>query len=486
MRIPRRGRVLAAALVALALLLLTLPAAPLAAQTPCDSHAGRPADIHSREQLKQFVHCAAAHVEAVGWEQAIQDFSGSDWHDGPLALFAATINGEHLFAFDIDVAPGTELWDLRDSDGVPVVQEQARIARDFGGGYLYYRFVNPAGDRIEPKESYVLRLDYQGEPAFIGAGLHPHDTHATCAPETTRASLVYNERDVERFVACAEHHLLQGGLRAVHDFNRDPRWTSGPTYLFLLDMETLRRVAHGGNPALVGADAEAVVDPNGVHVALETRRVLDTHDDGYVYYHRLNPANGVVEAKTSYVRRILLNGRVYILGAGLYVPAAECRDLPQARDVDTRDELQQFVRCAKDLVDERGELQQFVRCAKDLVDERGELAWDLFLNHPQWIGGATYLFVLDELCRQLVHPLDDERRQGDEPRCDFRAAGGNLANRDILNMARSGAGEGWVRYRWLNPASGEIEAKHSFVIRATLDGQRVAIAAGLYESQMRS
>ena len=467
MRIPRRGRVLAAALVALALLLLTLPAAPLAAQTPCDSHAGRPADIHSREQLKQFVHCAAEHIEAVGWEQAIQDFSGSDWHDGPLALFAATINGEHLFAFDIDIAPGTELWDLRDSDGVPVVQEQARIARDFGGGYLYYRFVNPASDRIEPKASYVLRLDYQGEPAFIGAGLHPQDTHATCAPETTRASLVYNERDVERFVACAEHHLQQGGLRAAHDFNRDPRWTSGPTYLFLLDMETLRRVAHGGNPALVGADAGTVVDPNGVHVAREMRRVLDAHDDGYVHYHRLNPANGVVEAKTSYVRRVLLQGRVYLLGAGLYVPSAECRDLPLAREVDTGDEL-----------------QQFVRCAKDLIDERGALAWDLFLNHPQWIGGATYVFVLDENCDYLAAPFFLAGESNGQ--CDFVDAEGTPVDQEIRARVTSQEGEGWVSYVLRNPLNGEVEGKESYVVGVTLDGQLISVAAGLYESQMQS
>ena len=469
MQIPPRGRVLAAALVALALLLLTLPAAPLAAQTPCDSHAGRPADIHSREQLKQFVHCAAARVEAVGWEQAAQDFSGSDWLDGSIYLFAGTLQGEVIFVSGLDIPAGADMWQRADSEGVYSAREIARISSDFGEGYVFYRFENPLSGQEDPKVAYVIRMEHRGRPAFIGASYHPTDTQGTCPPEVVRASLVYTERDVEAFVACAEHHLLQGGLRAVHDFNRDPRWTSGPTYLFLLDMETLRRVAHGGNPALVGADAEAVVDPNGVHVALEMRRVLDAHDDGYVHYHRLNPANGVVEAKTSYVRRVLLQGRVYLLGAGLYVPAAECRDLPQARDVDTRDEL-----------------QQFVRCAKDLIDERGALAWDLFLNHPQWIGGATYLFVLDDLCRQLVYPLDFQRAVDDTPRCDLRDAAGNPSNQDILDAARSEAGEGWVQYQWLNPASDEVETKRSFVVGGMLDGQHVSIGAGLYESQMQS
>ena len=450
-------------------LLLTLLAAPAAAQTPCDSHAGRLADLHSREQLKAFVHCAAAHVEAVGWQQALQDFAGSDWHDEPLALFAATINGEHLFAHGVDIPPGSDLRDWRDSDGVPIVQQQARVARDFGGGYVYYRIENIASGQEEPKESYVLQLDYQGEPAFIGAGLHAQDTHASCSPEVVRASLVYSERDVERFVACAEHHLQRKGLQALHDFNTDPRWISGPTYLILLDMESLVAVQIAGQPQLTGVDGHEMRDADGVRFGREKQRILASHDDGYVWYRFVNPATGQEEPKSTYVRRVLVDGHAYILGAGLYVAAPECHHLPLARDVDTRDEL-----------------QQYVRCAARLVAERGELAWDLFLNHPQWIGGSAYIFVLDDQCRQLVYPLDYERQQNDEPRCDITDAGGTLLNQDILDTARSEAGEGWVRYLWLNPASDAVEAKHSFVVGETLDGEHVTIGAGLYESQMES
>ncbi|MCY4526218.1 MAG: cache domain-containing protein [Anaerolineaceae bacterium] len=465
MRHHLAGQGLPIVAISLVLLLFTTP---LAAQTPCDSHAGRLADLHTRGQLKAFVHCAAAHVEAVGWEQALQDFTGSDWHDGSLALFAAKINGQHLFAHGVDIAPGSDLWDWRDSEGTPIVQQQARIARDFGGGFVYYRIENIASGLEEPKESYVLRLDYQGEPAFIGAGLHAQDSHATCPPEVVRASLVYNERDVEAFVTCAEYHLRQHGLQALHDFNTDPRWFSGPTYLFVGDLETLYEIANPGQPHLVGTYAGDLIDPDGVKIGLEIQRVLNSHDDGYVYYTFRNPATDETSHKASHVRRVLLDGRAYVLGTGLYIPSAECLGLPLARDVDTR-----------------GELEQYVRCAKDLVDERGELAWDLFLHHPQWIGGPAYIFVLDELCRQLVYPLDYERQQSDEPRCDFIDAEGNLPNQDILNAARSEAGEGWVRYLWLNPASDEVEAKNSFVVGGMLDGEHISIGAGLYESEMQ-
>ena len=455
-------------LIAALLLLLSLLAAPVAAQTPCDSHAGRLADLHTREQLKQFVQCAAAHVATVGWEQAAQDFGTSAWWEHPVYIFATKADGSALLSPGSDIASGDNLWDWQDPDGVYPSREQVRISRDFGGGYVYLRFINPDTGREDPMETWVQLIDYQGEPAYVGAAIYPQDTHGTCAPEVVRASLVYSDRDVERFVACAAHYLQQNGLQALHDFASDPRWISGPNYLFLGDLETLMQIANPGQPHLVGTYAGDLIDPDGVNIGLEIQRVLTTHDDGYVYYSFPNPATGEPGYKGSYVRRVLLDGRAYVLGAGLYIPSAECRDLPLARDIDTRDEL-----------------QQYVRCAAQLVDERGELAWDLFLNHPQWIGGATYLFVLDELCRQVVYPLDYERQENEAPRCDLRDAEGTLSNQIILDTARSEAGEGWVRYLWLNPASDEVEPKNSYVVGGAVAGEHVSIGAGLYESDMQ-
>ncbi|MDE0609455.1 MAG: cache domain-containing protein [Anaerolineaceae bacterium] len=455
-------------------LLLSLLAAPAAAQTPCDSHAGRLADIHTREQLKALVHCAAEHVAAVGWEQAAQDFETDVWWERPVYIFATRADGTVLLSPGSEINPGDNLWDWQDPDGVYPSREQVRVARDFGGGYVYLRSINPDTGREDPLETYVAWIDYQGEPAYLGAAIYPQDTHGTCSPEVVRASLVYSERDVERFVTCAEHHLQQRGLQALHDFNSDPRWVSGPTYLFLYDLEDAFAVLNAGQPQLVGTVRDASYYAEGrVAVVPEMQRILGSHADGYVYYRIRNPATDEEGRKSTYVRRVLVDGHAYILGAGLYVPAAECRALPPAQDIDTREEL-----------------QRYVRCAKDLIDERGELAWDLFLNHPQWIGGSAYLFVLDDQCRQLVYPLDYERQENDEPRCHVTDANGFPVNQEIRATTRSEVGEGWVDYVWLNPANDVVEVKHSYVIGGALHGDRVtgehiSIGAGLYESQMQ-
>ncbi len=454
------------------ILLLFLSAVPAMAQTPCDSQAGRLADLYSREQLKRFVDCAAAHIEAVGLEQATLDFEGSAWYDEPVYLFAGGEGGQLSRIFFITgsgLPAGTDMAGLEDSDGFAITAEMERIATDFGEGYVYYRFQNRVTGEEEPKVTFVKGIELDGEPAVIGAGYYPTDTHDTCSPEVVRASLVYTERDLERFVTCAAHHLRQNGLQALHDFSSDPRWVSGPTYLFFHDLETTVSLASGGQPQLVGTVRDAAAYPAGrVPVIPEMQRILASHDDGFVYYTFRNPASDEEGRKIAYVRRVLLDGRAYLLASGLYLPADECRALPLARDINTRVEL-----------------ERYVRCGAQLIAERGEQSFDLLLNHPQWIGGATYVFVTDELCLQVVYPLGYRRAESDESRCDLEDEEGNLVNQDILDASRSEAGEGWVRYLWFNPASETVEAKHSFVIGGTLDGAHISIGAGLYESQIQ-
>ena len=320
---------------------------------------------------------------------------------------------------------------------------------------------------MEPLETYVQLMEYQGEAAYIGAALYPQDTHASCSPDTVRATLVYTERDVERFVACAAHHLQSIGLQAIHDFNNDLRWHAGPTYLFLYDLETGFAVANAGQPLVVGTIRDASSYAEGrVPVVPEMQRILASHDDGYVYYTFRNPATDEEGRKTTYVRRVFIDGRAYILAAGLYVPSDECRALPLARDINTREEL-----------------QLFVHCAAQLVEERGELAFDLFLNHPQWLGGSVYLFVLDEQCRQLVTGQDlvDEGPAG----CDFVDIEGTPVDQNIRATVTSEAGEGWISYVLQNPVSGQVEGKNSYVVGVMLNGELISVAAGLYESEMQ-
>ena len=297
---------------------LFLAVAPAAAQTPCDA-SREPLDaIQTRHQLKRFVHCALAHVEAVGWAQAVDDFqTGGDWLDGAMYLFAGDVDGGAMrFVAGSDVAPGADLSDAQDANGHYYVRDIARVAREYGAGYVYYRNRNRTSGVDEPKVSYVTAIAVDGERLYLGAGAYPLDAPGACPADRVRADLVATERDVERFVNCAAEHLRREGLGALAAFETDPRWSSGPTYLFLLDLDTLVTISNAGDPGVRGAFRGGTV-----HVP-EMQRILRDYGEGYVYYRRRNPATGAVEPKASFVARVSIDGRDYILGAGMAITAA--------------------------------------------------------------------------------------------------------------------------------------------------------------------
>lgn len=301
------------ALSGVLVLLFVSLAAPVFAQTPCDA-SGEPLDaIRTRHQVKRFVQCALDHVAAVGWSRAAQDFQSSrDWLDGSMYLFAGNLDGTVQFIAGSDTAPGTDLSDLQDSNGHYLVRDIMRVAGDYGEGYVYYRFLNRNSGEEEPKVSYVMALEVEGEQLYLGAGTYPLDAPGACPADRVRAELVATEQDVEQFVHCAAEQLRREGLVSLAEFETDPRWVSGPTYLFLLDLETLMTISNAGDPAVRGK-----FRGDTVHVR-EMQRILRDYGEGYVYYSRRNPATGAIEPKSSFVRRVTVDGHDFIFGAGLY------------------------------------------------------------------------------------------------------------------------------------------------------------------------
>ena len=450
----------------LALTLLLIAAVPaFAADIDCRTPAvGRLADLQSRAALRHFVRCAVQHLEEVGWEQAMQDFqTGPQWQDGPMYLFGTSTDGVTIFNVSGSTSPGDQRRDVQDADGKFHVQRMLYTTRVFGGGFVTYRFRNPATESLDLKIAYVhpVATQYQSQSAFLGAGYYPLDAPGACHPSRVRASLVYSLSDAEHFVRCAELHFRQHGLRGLHDLAHDPRWKSGPIYLSLTDVETLIQIMSGGAPALEGTYIGDLEDSTGYRFIAEAAREAVLFGEAIAYYEYLNPVTGQVEPKTAYVRLVEFGGFPYLLGAGVYMPVRPaCRTMPDARDVDTKPEL-----------------ELYVSCAADLVATLGTDAFDLLLKHRTWIGGSIYTYVIDQACQDVVYPL--EYRKGEED-CDLTDAEGTKWNRNILAIANSDAREGYTSYLWLNPASGEVESKTAYVVGVDLDGERVAVGAGLY------
>ena len=109
---------------AAAVALLLAVALPVHAQANDCAQALRALTEHeSPHTVKRFVTCAAAHVDAVGWEQAQADFQNdARWRDDAVYLFAHDLDGMNLFNASRVVAPGDNRYDVTDPNGFQYVQ----------------------------------------------------------------------------------------------------------------------------------------------------------------------------------------------------------------------------------------------------------------------------------------------------------------------------------------------------------------------------
>jgi two-component system NarL family sensor kinase len=73
---------------------------------------------------------------------------------------------------------GRNLWEMRDAQGQPIIQQLIAKARD-GGGYVQYVWQKPSTQQITPKLGYVISLPRWDW--MLGTGLYLDDIDATLA-----------------------------------------------------------------------------------------------------------------------------------------------------------------------------------------------------------------------------------------------------------------------------------------------------------------
>jgi signal transduction histidine kinase len=86
-----------------------------------------------------------------------------------------------------------------------------------------------------------------------------------------------------------------------------------------------------------------------------------------------------------------------------------------------------------------------------------------------------YVNVIDFNGTWLIYP-PNPRNEGKSV-LNVKDADGKLLVQDIIRVAQND-GEGWVEYRWLNPATNKIEMKQTFVKR--VENPRVITYVGVY------
>lgn len=135
-------------------------------------------DPQIRESLKSFVEEGIEYADTNGKDAAVAEFNNLNgtFVRGNLYIYAFDYNGTTLALPYQPQLIGTDLSGLQDPYGVNYTKVEIFLAQQ-GGGFLFYHYYNPARNMtLEPKMSYVQKVD---ENWWLGAGTYIEDLNQT-------------------------------------------------------------------------------------------------------------------------------------------------------------------------------------------------------------------------------------------------------------------------------------------------------------------
>jgi cytochrome c len=140
-------------------------------QNPAVTSTTAAATEPTQADMQAFVEKAVSYAQEKGKDPALAAFTaaGGEFHQGDLYIYAYDFSGTVLAHGGDATLVGKNLIDMKDPNGVLVIQELVRLAQQ-GSGWLYYTWPNPAhGNQEEPKLGYVTKVD---DGWFLGSGVY--------------------------------------------------------------------------------------------------------------------------------------------------------------------------------------------------------------------------------------------------------------------------------------------------------------------------
>jgi cytochrome c len=124
------------------------------------------------------------------------------------------------------------------------------------------------------------------------------------------------------------------------------------------------------------------------------------------------------------------------------------------------------------------EVVQKVTEAVKLIQEKGEDAFKVIRDkNGPFVWGGTYLYVLSLEGVMLAHPVIPKLEGRQVAR--LKDAKGKLFNSEMLKIAKSPAGQGWMEYYWPKPGTKTPSQKAGFVM--VVPGKNMFVGSGLYD-----
>ena len=287
----------------------------------CADNSATAAGVRTGSDVKAFVRCAAEYAMEHGTEEARRAFNEDErWKHGPTYVFVDGVapSGEDAFTHVFPPDPAREgmVWGTSlDAFGNDYYHELHRILSLVDEGWIYYAFTNPATGKWEPKSSYVIEMDWNGERAAIGAGIYAPDFPGACDPDEINAAALRGNSDDQKlreFVSCAAMTVESSGYFAGPVLSSDPRWKQGPIYVFGIDAET-------GAVAFSGEERSFAASGRIPELLFDGRDLIEAASifgQGFWYYNFFNPATRQVEPKVAFVKLVRTQGAALLVGSG--------------------------------------------------------------------------------------------------------------------------------------------------------------------------
>jgi polar amino acid transport system substrate-binding protein len=270
------------------------PAEPVVASAP-----GAPS---TSRQIKDFVDGAATYAQQQGKDAALTAFSNTS---GPFAIgdvyiYALDYSGNALALMHQPDLVGTNFLDLKDASGNYYTQTEVQLAKT-GGGYLLYRYPNPAENyTVRYKISYVRPVD---DTYWIGAGIY------------TREDLLIDQELRQLVTNAKAYAITHGKEKALAEFNAlNGSFVRGDLYIFAYDYNGTT-LSWPYRPDQIGVNRLNATDIMGTY-HIQSMLGSARTGNGMTEYYSVDPLTNTTQLKISYVKDV---DGTWMLGAGRYM-----------------------------------------------------------------------------------------------------------------------------------------------------------------------
>ncbi|MBB4862296.1 cytochrome c [Pseudomonas nitritireducens] len=253
---------------------------------------------HSEDQRAKALLTKAVTAYQQDGDQAFAAFSRQgEFVDGDLYVFVVDSKGTMLASGGPSVVLiGRDVSSTLD----PSLQKQFSMALNSPEtGKVQqadYRWKNWADGKVERKHVYYQRVGDR----FLAVGYY-----------IPRASAEQAQAMLDKAVKAVEAEP-EGTFKQITA--RDPAYIQDDLYVFVVDLDTAKFVAHGFNTRMVGTDFESLKDPGGNPIGHAMLELVKSKGDAEFEYQWRNPVTSKVENKHAFLRK----AGHYLVAVGYY------------------------------------------------------------------------------------------------------------------------------------------------------------------------